>query len=221
MGKILQTGAGGVKAEVIGVFKNFHYRSVDQAVQPLVLLIQNYGLSVITLHLKTNDMPNTIAQVKQKWASLFPDKVFEYLFVDDAFNAQYDTYKRTGRILFTFSLLAIFIACLGLYGLAAFSAQRRIKEIGIRKVLGATVSSLTFTVSKNFLMLVLTSVGVAIPVSWWLVHSWLQQFAYRITPDPLIFLAGGLLALAIAVITVSWQSIKAALANPVNSLRSE
>jgi len=221
IGKVLQSGAGGFKGEVVGVFKNFHYRSVDHIVEPLVLNIRNEGFSAITLRLKTGDLSMAIDQVRAEWASVFPGKPFNYFFLDESFNAQYNNYEQTGNILLTFSFLAIFIACLGLYGLAAFSAQQRTKEIGIRKVLGATVASLTFTVSKDFMKLVGAAVVLALPVSWWLIGTWLGQFAYRIDPGVSLFALAGGLALLIAVITVSWQSIRAALVNPARSLRTE
>ncbi len=221
IGQVLQTGAGGFKAEIVGVFKNFHYRAVDQTVEPLVLNIQGSALSTVTLRLNTEELSGTLDQVQAQWATLFPDKAFDYFFVDEALDQQYDSYERTGNILLTFSILAILIACLGLYGLAAFSAQQRTKEIGIRKVLGATVSSLTLTVSKDFLKLVAIAVAVAIPTAWWLAVTWLEQFAYRIDPGIAIFSLAGLAAIGIALLTVSWQSVRAARVNPVESLRSE
>lgn len=221
IGKVLQSGAGGFKAEVVGVFRDFHFRSVDHMVEPLVLNIRNNGLSVITLRLQTKNLAGAVEEVESRWSILFPDKAFDYFFLDEAFNAQYENYKRMGTILLTFSLLAILIASLGLYGLTAFSARRRTKEIGIRKVLGATVASLALTVSNDFLKLVLTAVVLAVPVTWWLAGSWLEQFAYRINPGITVFALAGFLAVFIAVLTVSWQSIRAARVNPVESLRSE
>ena len=221
LGNILQSGAGGFKAEIIGVFRDFNFKSVDQETEPLVLCITNQALSEITLKLNTGDIPEALNQVQASWANIFPDKAFDYFFLDESFNKQYANFERTGNILLTFSFLAIFIACLGLYGLATFAAQQRIKEIGIRKVLGASVSSLTFAVSKDFLILVLIAIGLAIPVAWWSVSSWLEQFAYRISPDYPLFLLSGGIALLITIFTVGWQSIRSALADPVKSLRSE
>ena len=222
LGNFIQTGAGGFAAEIIGVFKDFNFESVDQETDPLVLSNNdNWYRSLITLSLNSGDIPGTINQVEASWNSLFPDKAFDYFFLDESFNAQYADFERTGNILLTFSFLAIFIACLGLYGLATFAAQQKTKEIGIRKVLGATVASLTFTVSKDFLILVFIAIGLSVPIAWWLVSSWLEQFAYRISPDYSLFLIAGGIALLITILTVSWQSIKSALADPVKSLRSE
>lgn len=222
LGNFIQTGAGGVTAEIIGVFQDFNFESVDQQTDPLVLSNNDeWYRSLITLRLNSGDIPATISQVEASWSSLFPDKAFDYFFLDESFNAQYADFERTGNILLTFSFLAIFIACLGLYGLAAFAAQQKTKEIGIRKVLGATVASLTFTVSKDFLVLVFIAISLAVPAAWFLVSSWLEQFAYRISPDFSLFLIAGGIALLITILTVSWQSIKSALADPVKSLRSE
>ena len=220
IGERIQSGAGGFIGEVVGVFKNFHYQSVDQVVDPLVLNIRD-RVGAITLRIQADNIPETIEEVEAAWTSIFPDKPFEYEFLDESFNAQYNSFTRLGNIVLTFSILAILIACLGLYGLAAFSAERRIREIGIRKVFGATVSSLTTTVSLDFLKLVLISTVIGLPAAWWLITTWLNQFAYKIQPDVSMFLISGAIAFMIAIVTVSHQSIKAALANPTDSLRSE
>ena len=221
IGNVLQSGAGGFRAEIIGVFNDFNFKSADQETEPLVINVYNDALSVITLRLNTGNIPNALDQVQASWASIFPDKAFDYFFLNESFNEQYANFERTGNILLTFSFLAIFIACLGLYGLATFAAQQRTKEIGIRKVLGASVPSLTYAVSKDFLILVVIAIALAIPVAWWSVSSWLEQFAYRISPDYSLFLIAGGIALLITIFTVSWQSIRSALADPVKSLRSE
>lgn len=220
VGQRIQSGAGGFIAEVVGVFKNFHYQSVDQVVDPLMLNIRD-RVGAITLKIQADNIPQTIEEVEAAWASIFPDKPFEYEFLDESFDAQYSSFTRMGNIVLTFSILAILIACLGLYGLAAFSAERRTREIGIRKVFGATVSSLTATVSIDFLKLVLISTVIGLPAAWWLISTWLNQFAYKIQPDVGMFLLSGIIAFAIALLTVSHQSIKAALANPTDSLRNE
>jgi putative ABC transport system permease protein len=146
---------------------------------------------------------------------------FTYSFVDEEFNNQYIAEQQTGRIFITFAALAIFIACLGLFGLAAYAAEQRTKEIGIRKVLGASVSNVAAMLSKSFIKLVVIASVIGFPVAWWAMDKWLQGFAYRINMSWLIFLAAGLIAIAIALITVTFQSIKAAIANPVRSLRTE
>ncbi|MBO6524920.1 MAG: ABC transporter permease [Balneolaceae bacterium] len=221
IGNVLQSGAGGFTAEIIGVFKDFNFQSADQETEPLVLNIIDQALSTITIRLNSGDIPTALNQVQASWGNLFPDKAFDYFFLDESFNAQYANFERTGNILLIFSFLAIFIACLGLYGLATFAAQQKTKEIGIRKVLGASVSSLTLTVSKDFMILVLVAIGLSFPIAWWAVENWLEQFAYRISPDFSLFLIAGGIALLITIFTVSWQSIKSALADPVQSLRSD
>ena len=146
---------------------------------------------------------------------------FSYRFLDDAFNNMYQAERRVGKIALSFAVLAIFIACLGLFGLATYIAEQRTKEIGVRKVLGASVSNIVSMLSKDFLKLVLISAIIAFPLAWWAMNKWLQDFAYRVNIGWWIFIAAGFIALLIAVITVSTQAIRAAIANPVKSLRTE
>ena len=146
---------------------------------------------------------------------------FSYRFLDDSFNEMYNSEQRVGKIAMIFSILAIFIACLGLFGLATFIAEQRTKEIGIRKVLGASVNGIVQLLSKDFLKLVLIAFVIAVPISWWAMHRWLQDFAYRINISWWIFIIAGFLALVIALLTISFQAIKAAIANPVKSLKTE
>jgi putative ABC transport system permease protein len=160
-------------------------------------------------------------QVKSKWTSFLPNKEFNYTFMDEAFNQQYNAEQRTGTIAITLTSLAIIIACLGLFGLAAYAAEQRTKEIGIRKVLGANISTIVGMLSKDFIKLVLIAIVLAVPIGWYFMDKWLQGFAYRINIQWWIFASAGLAAIIIAFITISFQSIKAALINPVKSLRSE
>jgi len=162
-----------------------------------------------------------IAQIETKWKSMAAGLPFSYRFLDDSFNEMYRNEQRVGKLAISFAVLAIFIACLGLFGLATYMAEQRTKEIGIRKVLGASVGNVVNMLSKDFIILVLIASVIAFPVAWWAMHSWLQDFAYRITIGWWIFLAAGAIAFLIAFITVSSQAIKAALANPVKSLRTE
>ena len=146
---------------------------------------------------------------------------FSYRFMDESFNNMYRAEQRVGEISITFSILTIFIACLGLFGLVTYMAEQRTKEIGVRKVLGASISNVIIMLSKDFLKLVLIAAIIAFPIAWWAMHTWLQQFAYRISISWWIFIVAGIAALLIGLITVSFQAVKAAVANPVDSLRSE
>jgi len=150
-----------------------------------------------------------------------PSQPFAYSFMDDEFNNIYRTERRMGGISLSFSLLAIFIACLGLFGLTAYAAEQRTREIGIRKVLGASVTGIIRLLSKDFLRLVVISAVISFPLAWWAMHTWLQDFAYRITIGWEIFAVAAVIAVGIALLTVSFQAVRAALANPVKSLRSE
>jgi putative ABC transport system permease protein len=170
---------------------------------------------------QTDNLPQTITFVKEKFSEFFPGNFFDYEFLDDRFNQQYKDDQLFGKVFGLFAGFAIFIACLGLFALSAFIASLQTKAIGIRKVLGATVSSIVTMLSRDFLLLVLVSVLIASPVAWWVMDKWLQDFAYHISISWWVFLLAGGIALFIAMITVSFQSIKAALANPVKALRSE
>jgi putative ABC transport system permease protein len=159
--------------------------------------------------------------MKKQWDAFNTDEPFTYTFMDDLYNKTYAAEQKTGTILNIFSVLIIFVACLGLFGLATYTAEQRTKEIGIRKVLGASIGQVTQMLSKEFLKLVLIASLIAFPAAWWAMNKWLQSFAYRITISWWVFFVAAFAALLIAVITVSFQSIKAAIANPVKSLRTE
>ena len=166
-------------------------------------------------------MPGTIAGVKTVWSTYFPNDPFNYSFLDDQFNAQYRSDQQFGQMFSLFSFLAILIACFGLVGLSAYNILQRTKEVGIRKVLGASVQHVVFILSKDFLILVIVSFVIAAPVAWLIMHNWLQSYAYRITISWWIFGIAGLMAFVIALSTLSFQAIKAAMANPVKSLKTE
>jgi putative ABC transport system permease protein len=159
--------------------------------------------------------------VRNEWKKIAPGQPFSYSFMDEDFNNLYETEQRMGGISLSFSLLAIFIACLGLFGLAAYAAEQRTREIGIRKVLGATIGGIIGLLSRDFLVMVLISALIAFPLAWWAMHRWLQDFAYRIDIGWGVFVLAGLLSVGIALLTVSFQALRAALMNPVKSLRSE
>jgi putative ABC transport system permease protein len=171
--------------------------------------------------MKSADLKALVDQVKAKWTKFAPNQAFNYSFMDGDFDKLYRTEQRTGQIAISFTSLAIIIACLGLFGLAAYAAEQRTKEIGIRKVLGANVSNIVGMLSKDFIKLVLFAILVAVPLAWYFMHQWLQGFAYHQNVQWWIAVAAGLGAFLIAFITISFQSIKAALTNPVKSLRSE
>jgi putative ABC transport system permease protein len=206
---------------IIGVMKDFNFRSLRENVMPLILFNTGGGVNAIAIRMKSADVRRVIEEVKAKWAELSPNQQFNYNFLDDEFDKLYRSEQRTGDIAVSFTSLAIIIACLGLFGLAAYAADQRTKEIGIRKVLGANVSTIVAMLSKDFMLLVLIAIFVAVPTSWYFMHKWLEGFAYHQNVQWWIIAVASLGAIAIAFITVSFQSIKAALANPVRSLRSE
>ena len=181
----------------------------------------NWGFHNISVKINGGNSSAAIAFIKSKWDNIYPDYPFEYQFLDDHFNEVYKADNQVSQIVGILAGLAIFISCLGLFGLASHAAERRIKEIGVRKVLGASVQNITLMLSGNFLRLVLLANLIAWPIAWYGVHTWLQTYAYRIDMQWWIFLIVGIASIIIAFSTVSFQSIKAAITNPVKSLRSE
>jgi putative ABC transport system permease protein len=212
-------GLNGRKGEIRGVVQNFNFASLHQEIAPIVMFTEDY-FGKILIKTSGNNIAQTISAVKEKWSAFNPATPFEYHFLDQEFDDMYKSEQRTGSILTAFTLVTIFISCLGLFGLAVFSTKQRIKEVGVRKVLGASVFSIVRLVSGDFLKLVIVSVIIASPIAWYAMHRWLQDFAYKISIQLWVFIAAGAVAIAIAFITVSVQSLKAALANPVKSLRS-
>ncbi len=205
---------------IIGVVKDFNFNSMHDKVGPLVMeLGEDYGR--VVLRINTKNIPVLISEAEKKWNSMGPGQPFSYSFLDADFNKIYDAEQRTGKLFVTFAIFAIFIACLGLFGLVTYAAEQRVKEIGVRKVLGASVSEIVAMISKDFIKLVLIAFVIAFPVGWWMMNKWLQSFAYRIDISWWVFAFAGLLTITIALITVSLQAIKAAVANPVKSLRTE
>ncbi|AQG81065.1 ABC transporter permease [Spirosoma montaniterrae] len=212
--------AGDALYEIIGVMHDFHSQSLQNEIEPLALFF-TISPTMISVKANTEDMPQLLKAMEAKWKDFSPNLVFRYTFMDQSYARMYDNVQRVSRIFTSFAFLAIFIACLGLFGLATFTAQQRTKEIGVRKVLGASVSSIVALLSKDFLKLVLIAIVIASPIAWWAMNRWLQDFAYKIDIEWWVFAVAGLLAVGIALLTVSFQSIKAALINPVKSLRSE
>jgi putative ABC transport system permease protein len=211
------------------VLKNFTYASMANEIQPLTLAIladtdSFFSKRGSTLFAKINahtNLPTLLATMQGIYKKYDADTPFSYTFADDAFNEQYKAEDRLASIFSVFTYLTMMLATLGLFGLAAFSIEQRAKEIGIRKVLGASLAAITTLLSKDFLKLVVLAIIIASPVAWWAMHNWLQNFAYRITIGWWVFALAGGIAVIIALITVSFQSVKAAIANPVKSLKSE
>ena len=205
---------------IIGVVRNFHFESLRQTIGPLCFTLGN-NPGFASFKVSAANVKNLVSQVENKWKSMLSSVPFSYRFLDDAFDEMYRTEQRTGKLGLSLAIIAILIACLGLFGLATYMAEQRTKEIGVRKVLGATVSNIAGILSKDFLKLVIISAVFAFPLAWWSMHKWLEDFAYRVNIGWWIFIAAGVIALLIALLTVSFQAIKAAIANPVKSLRTE
>ncbi|MFQ5569479.1 MAG: ABC transporter permease [Rhodothermales bacterium] len=207
--------------EVVGVIEDFHYASLHQEIGSLAIRLSNFPLPFLAVRIRPDDISGTLAFLEETWRTFAPDEPFQYTFLDEDFNAQYQAEERLGNIFTAFALFAILIACLGLFGLASFTAEQRKKEIGVRKALGASIPQIVLLLSKEFTKLVLIAFVVAAPVAYFAMNDWLQDFAYQTSLGVGTFLIAGILALAIAWLTVSYQSVKAAVANPVESLRYE
>jgi putative ABC transport system permease protein len=212
--------SGQQQFKVIGVMADFNYASAKQEIAPLMMMLgNNYG--GLVLKINTADVKGFLSDLKKQWDSFNPQGALEYTFLDDNFAKMYASEIRTQQIFSAFARIAIIIASLGLFGLSAFVIEQRTKEIGIRKVLGASVQNVLLLVSKDFLLLVGIAFLISVPVTWWAMHNWLQDFAYRISIQWWVFILAGFVAILISIITISFQAIKAAVANPVESLRSE
>jgi putative ABC transport system permease protein len=215
---------GNQKGHVIGVINDFNFESMHQEIVPMVFVMfppsQAY-YNDASIKVSGNNINASLAYLEKTWRRMFPEAPYQYNFLDERFAKLYESEQKQGTIFVSFACIAIFIACLGLFGLSAFAISQRIKEIGIRKVLGANVTGIVTLLSKDFLKLVAIAALVAFPVAWFIMHNWLKDFAYRISIEWWVFLAAGILAALIALITVSFQAIKAAVANPVKSLRTE
>lgn len=210
-----------MEGTIAGVVQDFHFASIRKKIEPAIFYYRPYHNFKVYIKTKGKDLPSVIADSEIVWKQYSPDYPFEYEFLDEAYGKLYKSEMRTGKLFGYFSGIAIFIACLGLFGLATYTAQSKTKEIGIRKILGASILQITTLLSKGFLKLVVIAFVIASPVAYYFMDKWLADFAYRITISWWIFALAGISAIGIALITVSWQSIKAALMNPVKSLRSE
>jgi ABC-type antimicrobial peptide transport system permease subunit/AraC-like DNA-binding protein len=210
-----------IKCPVVGVLKDFKDRSFRHDLAPLLITTDIVMYNQATIKLTTANMSSTMATVKKTFEQTFPDFVYEYKFLDDKIGSFYKQEDQLAQLYKIFAAIAIFLSCLGLYGLASFMAVQRVKEVGIRKVLGATTSNIVYLFSREFIILITIAFAIATPIAWYFMHQWLQDYAYRISISWWLFAAGGLAAVIIAMATISSQAIKAALANPVKSLRSE
>jgi putative ABC transport system permease protein len=211
------------EGELVGIVKDFHLQSLHHTVEPLILTVapKAYYLDNIVVKVSPTAMATTLKNIEASLKTVAADKPFNYFFLDQAFEKLYRKEMRMGTIFNYFSLLAIIISCLGLFGISAFTSMQRAKEIGIRKVLGASVSSVVGLLSKDFLKLVIIASVLAFPLAWWMMDNWLQDFAYRINIGVWMFAIAASLAMLIAALSVSYQTIKAALSNPIKSLRTE
>jgi len=218
---IFRTNKGGKETyTVVGVVKDFHFRSLHDRINPLLMVLVPDGGSLI-VKLKSGDAASLLTVLQKRFAAYGAEDPLDYSFLDERFNAEYRTEQKAVIILALFAGLTIFVACLGLFGLVKFTAQQRTKEIGIRKVLGASVAQLSTMLSKEFIKLVIIACVIAFPLAWWAMNKWLQDFAYRTELGWPVFLTAGIASLLIAIFTVGFQAIKAAIANPVKSLRIE
>jgi putative ABC transport system permease protein len=204
------------------VLADYHHADLKSLIVPMIFSQNTGWANQLAVRINTNArLAQTVQAIQQKWNTLFPAQPFEYQFLDDTFQKAYMAEIKTGQVFSLFAGLAIIISCLGLFGLATYTAEQRTKEIGIRKVIGASVTNITTLLSRDFLGLVAIATIIAWPVAWYIMDQWLENFAYRIDINSWIFLISAIAAIALALFSVSYQSIKAALANPVKSLRSE
>ncbi|MFC2155172.1 ABC transporter permease [Acidobacteriota bacterium] len=209
------------KGTIVGVVKDFHFKSLHQKIEPLLFFMNSNSLNYINIKLKTADISNTMAHIREKWSEFSPAYTFEFFFFDQHFDRLYRSEERMHTLFKLFTLLAIFISCLGLFGLASFTTEQRTKEVGIRKVLGASVINVILHLSKEFIFWVALANLIAWPAAYFFMNKWLQNFAYRTGLGIEVFLLSGLLGLTIALLTVGYQSVKAALANPIKALKYE
>lgn len=211
----------GREGKIVGVVQDFHFRSLQETIKPLTMRIEPGGSELVSIKIDGGNIKETVAAVEQKWKTIMPNRPFSYYFMDEFFDRQYRSEERFEKLFFNFAILAIFISCLGLLGLASYSTMQRTKEIGVRKVMGASTGSIVGLLSKDFLKLVLIAFVIASPIAYYGMYRWLENFAYKTDIYWWIFAIAAFLSAAIAFATVSFQSIRAALMNPVKSLRSE
>jgi putative ABC transport system permease protein len=212
---------GFINGRIVGVIKDYNDRSFRRGIDPVLITTIKRGYTQAGIKLMTSDISSAMRSIEKIWGQTFPEFVFEYKFLDDKVESFYKQENQLSQLYQIFAIIAIFLSCLGLYGLASYMAVQRIKEVGIRKVLGATASSIVYLFSKEFIILIAIAFVIATPIAWYYMHGWLQDYVYRINISWWIFFAGGIAAIVIALATVSFQAIRAAIANPVKSLRTE
>jgi putative ABC transport system permease protein len=208
-------------ATIVGVTRDFHFSSFHNQIKPFAFVNNPRRTANFTIKLSTNNISGSLVQLENTWKKFSADRPFEYYFLDETYSNLYKSESHFQKVFVSLVVLGIIIACLGLFGLATYMAESRIKEIGIRKVLGASVTNITTLLSKDFVKLVIMAVIIATPIAWWIANKWLEAFDYRVAISSWIFICAGLLAVAIALLTVSYQSIRAAISNPAQSLRTE
>ena len=221
LGKEISIWNGVITCPVVGVLKDFNNRSFRNAVAPLVITTDAAMYNQLAIKLGTTSMSSTLQSVKKIFELTYPDFVYDYKFLDEKIAGFYKKETQLAALYKIFSAIAIFLSCLGLYGLASFMAVQRIKEVGIRKVLGASAGNIVYLFTKEFIVLIAIAFTIATPIAWYYMHQWLQDYVYRIQISWWLFAAGGLAAIIIALTTISFQAMRAALANPVKSLRNE
>ena len=211
----------GRKGKIIGVLKDFHYKSLQKQIQPLTMRMEDWAHGLISIKIAAANLPGTIKAIESNWNRIIPNRPFDYNFLDEFFDKQYRAEEKFGNLFSNFAVFAIFISCLGLLGLALYSTIQRTKEIGVRKVLGASISGIVSLLSLDFVKLVMIAFVIATPIAWFGMKTWLADFAYRTSLSWYIFALAGITAIVIACCTIGFHAIKAALANPVKTLRSE
>jgi putative ABC transport system permease protein len=212
---------GDMTWDIVGVVADYHQKSLRYPLEPIIFFPAYGTFSDISIKISPADVSKTLSAIKGIYDKFFPGNLFDFVFLDDRFNRQYKNEQLFGKVFGLFACFAIFIACLGLFGLSLFATMQRTKEIGVRKVLGASVSNILLLLSRDFLKLIMVANIIAFPVAWWIMHNWLQDFAYRTNLSWWIFLSAAIIALIIAIVTIGLQTIKASMANPVKSLRTE
>jgi hypothetical protein len=221
LNKDVEMWEGQLKGPIVGVVKDFHALSLRKGIMPVIIASQRDFYSKAGIKMDANKIPAILKQVSGVWNEVYPDFVYEPKFLDTTIENFYEQENKLSYLYKIFAALAIFLSCLGLYGLASFMAAQRIKEVGIRKVLGASVNNIIMLFSKEFLILIAIAFVIAAPVAWYFMHDWLKDFVYRINISVWILLLAGIMAALVALFTISFQAVKAAIANPVKSLRSE
>jgi len=221
LGQQLEDGNSGFKGPIVGVVKSFHLKSLQEAIEPCAIFPNPKLYKEIAIKLDTKDLSRSLENIHNSWLKIYPNEVFDYQFVDEKIAEFYEKEELLTKLIRTFASLAIFICCLGLYGMATFMVSQRNKEIGVRKVLGAGVSSVIILFGKEFLVLVCLAFSLSAPFAWYLMNTWLNNFAYRINIEWWILASAGIIILAVTLVTVGYKVIVAARTNPVKSLKTD